>query len=60
MLWGGFVGESDSAAGFGGAARSIEDANDSDVGVERGEVVVRLQCAVEDSDEVVDGAVERR
>ncbi len=44
----------DGAAGLGGAAGGVEDADDGDVGVERGEVVLGFQRALEDGGEVVD------
>ena len=54
-----FVGEVDGAAGLGGAAGGVEDADNGDVGVERGEVAVRFEGAVEDGGEVVEGVVVR-
>ena len=38
----------DGAAGLGGAAGGVEDADYGDVGVERGEVVFWVQGATED------------
>ncbi len=43
----------DGGSGLGGAAGGVEDADDGDVGVEGGEVVVGVEGAAEDGGEVV-------
>src|SRR5258708_5733727 len=55
--WVGLLGEVDGAAGLGGAARRVEDADDGDVGVEGGEIGLGVELVIEDGDEVVEGVV---
>ena len=50
-------GQANGLAGLGGAAGGIEDADYGDVGVEGGEVVLRLQGAAQDGGELVEGVV---
>lgn len=54
-----FGRQGDSAAGGGGLAGRGEDADDGDVGIERGEVAVGVEAAVEDSYEVVERVILR-